>query len=192
MSMLPKIVKKLKLGPSPIFRAYFNSQFSSRNPKSKGFTLIELVMVLILIGIISVVIAPKLGDVFTTKAGAFREKLRADIRYAQNLAMTQNQRYRVYFNGTGAGAPVSGYIVVNDANGNLAWGEAGEIAQDPAGGGNLSVTLNAGQYAGITVSTPAGGFIEFNSLGVPTAAVVLTITPGLQTVAVTAQTGAVN
>jgi hypothetical protein len=104
--------------------------------------------------------------------------------------MTQNRRYRVFFNT--APSPNPGYVVVNDANGNGTWGEAGESALDPAGGGNLSVTLNAGQYAGITVSTPAGGSIEFNSLGVPTAAAVLTITPGGQTVTIIAQTGAVN
>ena len=159
----------------------------------KGFTFIELVMVIVLIGIIVVYAAPRLSNVTDTKAGAFVDKLRADIRYAQNLAMTRNQRYRVYFNGSGGGAPASGYIVVNDANGNGTWGEAAaEIALDPAGGGNLIVTLNTGNYAGITVSTPAGGFIEFNSLGVPTAAATLTIAPGGQQVTITDHTGAVN
>jgi prepilin-type N-terminal cleavage/methylation domain-containing protein len=154
----------------------------------RGFTLIELVMVLVLIAILAAFVAPKLGDVTTTKAGAFHDKLRADVRYAQNLAMTQNQRYRVYYNL--APAPNPGYAVVNDANGNGTWGEAGEFALDPAGGGNLSVTLNVGQYAGVTIPT-AGGFIEFNSLGVPTAAVTLPITGG-QTVTIIAETGAVN
>ena len=158
--------------------------------KRNGFTLIELVMVIVLIGILAVIAAPKLPNVTTTNAGAFADKLRADVRYAQDLAMTRNQRYRVYFNTAPASA--QGYVVVNDANGNGTWGEAGEIASDPAGSGNLSVTLNAGQYAGITVSTPAGGFIEFNSLGVPTAAATLTVTPGGWTVTITAQTGAVN
>jgi MSHA pilin protein MshC len=156
----------------------------------KGFTLIELVIVLLLVGILAVYAAPRMVAVTDTKAGAFADKLRADVRYAQNLAMTQNRRYRVYFNT--APSPASGYIVVNDANGNGTWGEAGEIAQDPAGRGSLSVTLNTGDYVGITVSTPAGGFIEFNSLGVPTAAAVLTINPGGQQVTITAQTGAVN
>jgi MSHA pilin protein MshC len=158
--------------------------------EQRGFTLIELVMVLVLIGILAAFVAPKLGNVTSTKAGSFTDKLRADMRYAQDLAMTRNQRYRVYFNTAPASA--QGYVVVNDANGNGTWGEAGEIASDPAGGGNLSVILNAGQYAGITVSTPAGGFIEFNSLGVPTAAATLTVTPGGQTVTITAQTGTVN
>ena len=158
----------------------------------KGFTLIELVMVIVLVAIIAAFVAPRLPNVTTTNAGAFADKLRADIRYAQNLAMTRNQRYRVYFNTAPAPTP-DGYAAVNDSNAD-GWGATGanEFAQDPAGGGNLSIILNAGNYAGITVSTPAGGFIEFNSLGVPTAAATITITPGGQQVTITTQTGAVN
>lgn len=161
----------------------------------KGFTLIELVMVLVLIGILAVFAAPRLGDISTIKADAFVDKLRSEIRYAQNLAMSQNRRYRVYFNT--APAPNPGYAVVNDANGNGTWGEAGEIARDPAGSGNLNVTLNAGEYAGITVSTPVGGFIEFTSLGAPTVGggAAITVFANLVaagTMTITAQTGAVN
>jgi prepilin-type N-terminal cleavage/methylation domain-containing protein len=161
---------------------------------SRGFTLIELVMIIVLIAILGAYVVPKLGNVPATNAGAFVNKLRADLRYAQNLAMTTGRRHRVYVNT--APAPGSGYLVVNDANGNTTWGEAGEVAMDPAGGGNLRVTLNAGQFTGITVSTPAGGYIEFNSLGAPTGgAVTLTVfgnAVAAGTVTVTAQTGAVN
>lgn len=157
----------------------------------KGFTLIELVMIIVLLGIIAVFAAPRLPDVTTTNAGAFSDKLRADIRYAQNLAMSQNRRYRVYVNTSPAPVP-SGYAVVFDTSSG-AWTSFG-YPQDPAGTGSLSVTLNAGQYAGITVSTPAGGYIEFNSLGAPTAGAgaILTVSPGAQTVTITAGTGAVN
>jgi len=150
-------------------------------------------MVLVLLGIMAVFVAPRLGNITATNAGAFTDKLRADIRYAQNLAMTQNRRYRVFVN-TAPGPNPDGYAVMNDANGNGIWGEAGEVAMDPAEGGNLSITLNAGQYAGITVSTPPDGYVEFDSLGRPTVGggTVLTITPGGTTVTVTAQTGAIN
>jgi MSHA pilin protein MshC len=164
----------------------------------RGFTLIELVMVIVLIGIVAVFAAPRLGNITSTKAGAFVDKLRADVRYAQSLAMSQNRRYRVYFNA--APSPTPGYAVVNDATGNGIWGEAGEFAADPAGTGNLSVTLS-GQYAGITFSTVgfSGNYVEFNSLGVPfdnvgalTVNKNVIISPGGATVTVTAQTGAVN
>ncbi len=160
----------------------------------KGFTLIELVMVLVLIGIVAVFVAPKLGEVTGTKAGSFKDKLRADIRYAQSLAMTQNRRYRVYCNTTPAPTP-NGYAVVYDTSGG-AWTSYG-YAQDFSGTGNLSLTLDAGQYTGITVSTPAGGFIEFDSSGTPTVGggVVITVFANgvaAGTMTITAQTGAVN
>jgi prepilin-type N-terminal cleavage/methylation domain-containing protein len=165
----------------------------------KGFTLIELVMIIVLIGILAVFMAPRTPDVGGTKAGVFAHKLRADIRYAQNLAMTQNMRYRVFLN-MGPG-PASGYAVMNDSNGNGTWGEAGEIAPDPAGGGDLVVNLNTGEFTGITVGTPANGgtgFVEFNSLGSPTAGGVTTIrvyangTAVGNDITIEAGTGAVN
>lgn len=158
--------------------------------KQKGFTLIELVIIMVLIGIMAVFAAPRLY-ITSTNAAAFSDKLRADIRYAQNLAMTQARRWRVYVNTPPA--PNPGYAVVNDANGNGTWGEPGEFAADPAGGAVLSITLDAGQFAGITVSTPALGYIEFNSLGAPTTGgTTLIISPGGLAVEITAQTGALN
>jgi len=156
-----------------------------------GFTLIELVMVIVLLGILAVYAAPKLGSISTVKASAFADKLRADIRYAQTLAMSSGMRYRIYVNT--APSPASGYAVVNDSNAD-GWGTtgAGEYAKDPSGSGNLSVTLNTGDYTGITISPAAT--IEFDSLGKPTlgGGTVLTVSPGGATVTITAQTGAVN
>lgn len=157
-----------------------------------GFTLIELVIIIVVLAIIAAVAIPRLGDVASTKAAATAEKIKSDIRYAQELAMTQNRSYRVYFNG--APAPASGYAVVNNADGDANWGEAGEFAPDPSGKGDLSITLNSGDYAGVTASLSSGSYIAFNSLGRPTTGGGATITmlPGGYTITVSAETGAVN
>ena len=130
---------------------------------NKGVTLIELIIILVLLGIIAVFVAPRMVDVTSMNASAFRDKLCADIRYAQNLAMTGNRRARVYFNGTGT-APGAGYAVVIDSS---AIGDCSAFiaATDPAGGGNLTVTLNAGDYTGITVPFPSINCLEYDSLG---------------------------
>lgn len=133
-----------------------------------GFTLIELVIIIVLVTILAATAIPRAANMTGTKAAAAARKLQSDIAYAQQLAMVQNQRYRVYFNG--APAPASGYAVVNNADGDGVWGEAGEIAVDPANSvANLSVTLNTGDYAGITVSVVGftGSYVEFSTLGVP-------------------------
>ena len=119
--------------------------------------------------------------------------------------MTRTSRTRVYFNGTGT-APNPGYAVVIDTSGACS---GFTPAVDPARGVSLSVTLNTGNYAGITV-TPAAGMncLEYDSLGRPyncnaVPANCLSPASGLMisvnakavavgTVTVTAQTGAVN
>lgn len=209
--MLIEAFQKLKSLLSPASRTCYaamrilnnpqwprSTRSENHKPKARGFTLIELVMVLVLIGILAVFAAPRLGNITSIKSGAFTEKLRADIRYAQNLAMTQNQRYRVYFNT--APAQPSGYAVVNNSN-NDGWGTtvAAEYAQDPAKGGNLSVTLNAGDYVGITITAPVAGYVEFDSLGTPAVngfafvagVATITINPSGM-VTIQDQTGAVN
>lgn len=130
----------------------------------KGFTLVELVVVLLVVAILSVFVAQKIGNVTSMKAAAFARKLRADIRYAQNVAMTRNRRTRVYFNSAG-GAPNPGYAVVIDGAAGLC--NAFTAADSPDRSGNLTVALGTGTYAGITI-TPAGpGCLEYDSLGTP-------------------------
>jgi prepilin-type N-terminal cleavage/methylation domain-containing protein len=157
-----------------------------------GFTLIELVIIIVVLAIIAAVAIPRLGDVASTKAAATAEKIKSDIRYAQELAMTRNRSYRVYFNA--APAPGSGYAIVYDADGDGNWGEVGEFASDPSGKGDLSITLNSGDYAGVTASLSAGSYIAFNSLGRPTTGggATITMSPGGYTIIISAETGAVN
>ena len=131
----------------------------------KGFTLIELVMILVLLGIMAAFVAPRLPNITGTKAGAFTDKLRADIRYAQNLAMTENRRTRVYFNGLNTAPIPEGYAVVIDTSATGNCGLFGPVA-DPSLTGNLIVTLNAGDYANVTV-TPTTRCLEYDSLGRP-------------------------
>jgi len=168
----------------------------------RGFTLIEAILIIVVIAILGALAILDMSDITGTKASAAARKLQSDIAYAQEVAMTRNLRHRVYFNAAPAPTP-SGYAVVNDADNDGIWGEPLEFTVDPAGGGSLSVALNAGEYAGITIVGVgfAAPYVEFNGLGVPSSGgaplggpTSVTVTGGatFRTVTVEAETGRVR
>ena len=165
---------------------------------NRGFTLIELVMVIVLLGILAVFVAPRLPDVTSTNAAAFTDKLQADIRYTQNLAMTGNLRGRVTF------TPGSYSITSGSAANPCTF----VPSTDPATGGSpFLVTLSTGMTLALTPS--AVYCLEYDSLGRPfdfsglgnvcstSSLAALTITVNANAVAagsvvISAETGAVN
>ena len=66
---------------------------------SHGFTLIEIILVLVLIGIIGAVAANRLIDTGMESAGS-RAVIKNHIRYAQNLAMQSNRVCGIQFKGS--------------------------------------------------------------------------------------------
>ncbi len=75
--------------------------------RSPGFTLVELIVVMLVLGILAAVFIPRSGNdaiILSTQA----EQFAADMRYVQSLAMTQGwsgvapsaRRYRINFTAT--------------------------------------------------------------------------------------------
>ena len=62
-----------------------------------GFTLIELILVLILVGILSLYALPRFFNKDTFDTRAFGDKARATVRYAQKVAIAQNRPVFVDF-----------------------------------------------------------------------------------------------
>ena len=65
-----------------------------------GFSLLELVTVLLMVGILAVFAAPRLFTVQSITLPAVAAQMISNIRYAQSLSMSQGQRYRVNFTAT--------------------------------------------------------------------------------------------
>lgn len=62
-----------------------------------GFTLVELILVLILVGILSLYALPRFFDRNTFDTRAFSDEARAMVRYAQKTAIAQNRPVFVNF-----------------------------------------------------------------------------------------------
>lgn len=62
---------------------------SSSNTKSAGFTIIELVVVILILGILSVSVGPRFFGVISYENRKAKDELLSALRYSQQLAMNQ-------------------------------------------------------------------------------------------------------
>jgi MSHA pilin protein MshC len=72
------------------------------NRNAAGFTLMELVVVMILIGVLGALTVGRFFDSRESEAAAYANRLRAQLRYGQKLAIAQQRPVYVQFAGTRA------------------------------------------------------------------------------------------
>lgn len=163
--------------------------------QNKGaFTVIEMIIVMLIIGILAVVIIPRIAALYPIKLSGAAEKLASDLKYAQNLAMTKHIKHGVFFEPTLQRYTVSCYNVDTGS-----W----DVVEDPLKrGDDLRVDYTADpRYQGIEIDSakfppPSGSdSVEFDStLGRPSSEgeVVLSCPDASYKVKVTANTGRVS
>jgi len=154
------------------------------NPYS-GFTLIELIMVVVVLIVLATVIGPKISDTLKgTRVNTAARKIATDIRYAQSLAISTQALHGVIFNPN----PANTYSIYSPSSANIIWNQFS--------GGLYTVQLNAGEYDGVTID---GSYeVTFDALGSPTlgGGSSVTISAGgsapVRTITVAASTGKVS
>ena len=135
----------------------------------KGFTLIELTVVLLILGILSAYIAPKLNLTGFKQTGFFQQAL-ASIRFAQKRAITSGCTINITINSSTCSISFSGAPAGCPSN---------TISNPGTGKTNFCSDSTA-------EGTPSASF-SFDNIGRPSAA--QTITFGSKTIQVVAETG---
>ena len=128
----------------------------------RGFTLIELVMIITLLAILAAVAIPRFSGFGAIKQGNAVMKIASDIRYAQNRATTTQQRSRVSFVDA---TNYEVYFCATYTQATCTCTSGWSFATDPYTRGNFQVNLNT-DYSGVTIASTVS-LLEFDSLGRP-------------------------
>lgn len=171
-------------------------------PRPRGFTTIELIVVLVLVGILAAIGAGRFFDRGGIETYTYGEQVRAMLRYAQKAAIARNTSVYVRFDENrmslchaepaGACAPAARVV----APGSFSAGD--DATRTQCGSGNWYCI---GKPPGITwTASPSPDWLEFDALGRPllpggqSGGLALTINSGRDavTVSVTEETGYVQ
>lgn len=128
---------------------------------SAGFTLIELIAVLILTAILSIAVAPRLAERRTFDTLGYADSLSAMLHHARRVAVAQRRTVCVGF------ADVTLSFSQSSTNGTSS---CDQTLPDPAGNGPLAIVVPDG----VSLLMEPGQF-SFDGLGRPSSAVTLTI-----------------
>ncbi|MHB8483684.1 MAG: prepilin-type N-terminal cleavage/methylation domain-containing protein [Nitrospiria bacterium] len=132
--------------------------------RNQGFTLIELVVVILIVAILAAAAYELLGDTTSTKVYGSARKIQSDIIFAQEQAMTHRIHYRMTFTSS-----PNGYTVQQCNSQTSPCPGWNNIIDPSTNTSPFTVTLNTGNYSGVswTSTTFTGYYLEFNSAGVP-------------------------
>jgi MSHA pilin protein MshC len=142
--------------------------------RRRGFTLVELTVVIAVVGLLALAAAPRLFDRGGFEARGFHDRALATVRHAQKVAIAQRRSVHV-------NVSASGIQACYDAGCSVP-------VTDPVAGGTLAVAVPAG----VSLSPVPLSFL-FDPLGRPSAGVSFSVVGDVtRTIQVEPETGYVH
>ena len=129
--------------------------------RGRGFTLVEILGVVMILGIISAILIPQISSRDDQKAASAARVVMADLLYAQNRAITVQKAHYVQFD-----AAAGTYQVLEGMS-------PAAVIKNPVNGGTYQVKFGAGSPNGLTqMSLQSATFdgqatLAFDPMGVP-------------------------
>jgi MSHA pilin protein MshC len=138
-----------------------------QRPEMTGFTLVELIMAMVIIGILAAVAAPRFFDDNVFQSRGFADQVQASLRYAQKEAVARHRLVCVTF-------PTTARVQLKTAA-NFGAAACDTDLASPSGNypaGQTTYTVDA--PTGVTLGGAAA--FNFDALGRPSIAATLPIT----------------
>ena len=153
--------------------------------RQSGFTLIELITVMLIVGIMAVVVVPRLDLLKGFDEFGYRDKVKATLEYARKSAVAQRRNVRVVVSSNQITVTVEQATPEGDS------GAPGTYAALNLPGSSIN---SFSAPSGVTLSSAAvlPLTITFDALGRPSPAAVFAVSGGAGNIAVEAETGYVH